>query len=101
MATTGSVSCPARNGDVDHAKKARPLIAEIVATLEVVEMVASHADLVINLVKRTRELLDGGEESAKHSLEAQRALASGMAAARAVAVQEAHRRDKAKATKPG
>lgn len=67
------------------------MIGEVLATLEVIEVVIDHADLALELVKKLRAMLRGGE-SAAPNLEAMRGLSAGMAAARANAVQEFHRR---------
>ena len=70
------------------------MIAEIIATLGlIVDWVDEHPDLVKKLAAGLRSLLDGHEAGV--NVEAMRGLAAGMAAARANAVQEFVRRQKA------
>lgn len=69
------------------------MIATIVAALATIyDLAEDHPEVVKALAGRLKDLLDGHEDTTMHSLEAQRALAAGIAAARANAVQAAERR---------
>lgn len=71
------------------------MIAEAAAALALVlEVMDEHPDLAKNLVERIQGLFDAGKKVPPDNIEAQRAMASGMAAARANAVQEYERRRK-------
>jgi hypothetical protein len=73
------------------------VIAEIIATLGLIyDFADDHPDVVKMLAGEARDLLHGHEPETLANREAQRALASGLAASRANAVQEYVRR-KAKA----
>lgn len=71
------------------------MIAEIIATLGMIyDFADDHPDIVRMLADEARKLLGGHEPETLANREAQRALAAGMAAARANAVQEFVRRQK-------
>lgn len=72
------------------------MIGQVVAVLAlIVDFAEDHPDIVRMLAQEARDLLGGHEPETLASVEAQRALAAGMAAARANAVQEFQRRQKA------
>lgn len=67
-----------------------PTIVSALATI--VQLADDHPELVKALAARVKDLIDGHDDSTNHSLEAQRAMAAGIAAACANAVQAAQRR---------
>ncbi len=73
------------------------MIATIVSALAtIVQLADDHPEVVKVLAARVKDLLDGHDEATMHSLEAQRAMAAGIAAACANAVQAAVRQRDAK-----
>ena len=73
------------------------MVAEIVAVLGVIaDLAEAHPDIVKELATDARNLLDGHENTTVQHPEALRAIASGLAAMRANAVQEHQRRQRAR-----
>jgi len=71
------------------------MIAAITSALGIIiGLSEKHPEVAKALASELRDLISGHEDATLHSLEAQRALASGIAARCAVAVQEANRRRK-------
>ena len=69
------------------------MISAVISALGVIlDLIEEHPDLAKKLVAQLLRLIGGSDEAADHSLEAQRGLVAGIAAAKANAVQEAGRR---------